>query len=67
VAYIELLIEENTSENGNMQLDARGGCFDALAVARLLRCDAVYYDANGFERAASEDGPHEGCGEFDDE
>ena len=47
-----------------MQLDARGGCFDALAVARLLRCDAVYYDANGFERAASEDGPYEVCGEL---
>jgi hypothetical protein len=51
-----LLIEENTSETGNTQLDARDGCFDALATAWLLRCDAVYYDAKGSERAAAEDG-----------
>jgi phenylpropionate dioxygenase-like ring-hydroxylating dioxygenase large terminal subunit len=64
VVYIELLIEENTSETGNTQLDARGGCFDAPPAAWLLRCDAVYYDANGFERAASEDCPYKGCGEL---
>jgi phenylpropionate dioxygenase-like ring-hydroxylating dioxygenase large terminal subunit len=62
VAYIELLIEENTSETGNTQLDARGGC-SMPSLPWLLRCDAVYYDANGFERAAS-DGPYEGCGEL---
>jgi hypothetical protein len=33
VAYIELLIGENTSETANKQLDARGGCFDALTAA----------------------------------
>jgi hypothetical protein len=64
VAYIELLIEENTSETGNTQLDARacsrvsGRLFSMRSLPWLLRCDALYYDANGFERAASE-GPYE--------
>jgi phenylpropionate dioxygenase-like ring-hydroxylating dioxygenase large terminal subunit len=37
--------------------------FSMRSLPWLLRCDAVYYDANGFERATS-DGPYEGCGEL---
>jgi phenylpropionate dioxygenase-like ring-hydroxylating dioxygenase large terminal subunit len=37
--------------------------FSMRSLRWLLRCDTVYYDANGFERAAP-DGPCEGCGEL---
>jgi len=60
-----VLTNKHTAEIGNTQLDARDGYHDALrgavalmertlyCTARLPRCDAVYYDANGFERTAS--------------
>ena len=62
-----MLTDKNTAEIGNKQLDARDGYHDARHAGRLPRCDAVYYDAHGFERIASQGGPYKGCGKIDNE